>query len=263
MSATCYQSLNKKSSGWSVIELMMAISIGLLVMSVMLTIYVSSQQSLALQLDLSNIQNNSQKTYHIFKRVLERTGRLSCFSISHDSELIYSSHSLTLQNMVSGSKNELIVRYVDYPGSSLLAPIENQLLLSVDLNQTFKPQDILIISDCHHAEMFQVKTVFYDLHKQTLKTVKPLQYHYENHAEVGRFVIDHFVIKATQRFNKDGSRIYGLFVTNNHRTRELVEGVEAMNIQLVREEGKMIGVGISLCLKSGQITKDFEYYFSL
>lgn len=243
MLAARYQSLKKSISGLSLIELMIAISIASLISSVILTIYLSMQKSLTLQLALNNIQHNSQKAHHIFKYAIERSGYLSCSRIN---------------NMVSESQNELIVRYVDYPGCSLLKQ-HHQSLLSVDLNQRFSSRDILVISDCHHAEMLQVKKVIHDRDKQVITTEQPLHYPYEQHAEIGRFVTAHFFVKPTNRFYKDGSPIYGLFIANRHRSEELLEGVQFMQVLLKGTSG----VEIDLQFKSEQVTKNVHYYYSL
>lgn len=277
MSATSPPSLKNEVLGFTLIELMIAASIGLLLVSISLTIYLSSQKSLRIQLALNQLQMNEQKAHYLFQHVLEHIGRLSCFSITSEITLMYPPYRLSRHHLLGGSQNELIVHYVDYPGSALLSPIQNHSLLTIDLNKRFSPRDILVISDCRYAEMFQVQSLNKDNHKQLIVTAKPLKNTYEKYAEIGHFKMDCYHVKPTQRFNDDGSPIYALFVTSHNRTEELVENVESMHIVFsiikngkrieqsppVTDDATIVGVSIRLQLKSAQLNKMSYHYFSL
>ena len=87
-------------------------------------------------------------------------------------------------------------------------------------------KNILIISDCRHAEIFTVKNVIIFHDSQKIISSFPLRYAYGQDAEITRMAINHYFIAKTTRKNTSA-----LFVKDiKQRTTELVENVSNMHI---------------------------------
>jgi hypothetical protein len=230
--------------------------IGMVLFIIVIRLYLISEKSTHLQQALTHIQDDAHDAIYILTSEIKKAGNIGCARLTSDFPVAaYREYTLTAENKRIVHDHELIIRYMDYPHASLLKITNHSLWVSN--HAKFLEEDILVISDCKHAEMFQVAQIKMEENKQKLITTSPLKYHYEKNAEISRLQINRYFIDKTRRTYSDGSSIYALFVeTKDHRKLELVANISA--IQFTRDVQS--GVNISLQVTSPPFKKQWYAY---
>lgn len=92
------------------------------------------------------------------------------------------------------TENGFRVRYQALKQNLLVSPTSGSHI-EVDKAVTWHQGQRLIISDCLHAETFNIAAIYQRPDKQMIITDKHLQYHYYNDAEVGEYIDHQYYIK--------------------------------------------------------------------
>jgi len=264
--------------GLILMELIFAVAIGLLLLSVLMEVYLTCERSFRLQNALHQIQDNAKTATIILKSELFKAGNIGCAKLTYDFPLVpYRSFTLNPRNKLIGNNaNEIMVSYAGYPNTVLEESMRNEATLYTNINSRFAPNDILLISDCKQAEIFQVSQVKYSRGLQEIISLYPLHSRYEKYAQIAKFESNKYFIANTHRVNRDGTAIYALFMEdiNRHKT-ELVDGIHQMRImytinqsgqwvdvqpQDVADWSTVVGVMIELMLDSPPIKKNWYLY---
>lgn len=257
MSAPNHYGLTKQQ-GLTLIELMIALALGLLLLRILMGIYLSSQQSTHLQAALNQIEHNATIALSIIQTDISRAGQIGCARLSQDFPLVsYPPYSLTVENklILSGS-HQLTVRYADYPANTLLAAMQNDSRLIVSNEVAFKPGEIVVISDCRKAEIFKIEAVSENHGVQIIIPSSSLHYLFQKDAEISRLIVNSYYLAATKRKQINGTPIYALFRDSlNQQHEELVEGIDEMNFQ-----AEPHGIAIKLNVSALAFKKDWYGY---
>jgi hypothetical protein len=221
-----------KNHGFMLIELLIAISLSFLLLSILTEIYVTAQKSYHLQIALQQIQTHAQLATDILTSEIQQAGHIGCAKLTADFPILtYSSYPLTPQTKLIGTDHMLTVRYVEFPAMELMVTMHDAKTLYVNKGKNYLHK-ILVISDCSTAEMFIPEVLAQENHFYKITPFVPLHHLYAQHAEIGKLVINSFYIQKTKRLHQDGTPIYALYRQDiQHRKIALVEGVEQMNIQ--------------------------------
>jgi type IV pilus assembly protein PilW len=158
-----------RMQGLSLIELMIAMTLGLVVVSAVGWVYLGTSQTYRSQDALARLQEGARYAFEIIGNDLRMTGATSC-SYSTNANVINSTEwykNLFLQPLVSLEKDEasdkvtefsdaLTVLHADVSREYIVqnhnaATAEFVLTASHDLSQG----DLLIATDCNHAAVFQ------------------------------------------------------------------------------------------------------------
>ena len=256
-----------RECGLVLIEVMIAISIGLLVISVLMEIYITCQKSLALETALNTIQDNAKTINFIFQSEINKAGNIGCARLTRDFPLISpQEYPFNIANkMISPEENKITIRYAEYPNNILLQATNSDNRIYINKMVFFKPGDILLISDCKKAEIViaaQVKKIHDNLE---ITLTSPLHYRYEKYAEVSRYVSNTF-------YSSENS----LFLEDIHRHKSIIlSGINHMKIQYTIKNGDLIrdvpwneisdwrnilGIAIEYQLTSGSLKKNWYFY---
>ena len=102
---------NKRSAGMTLVELMIAIALGLLLVAVVIQIYIGSHASYIKQEDLSRLQENGREALSILGRNLRMAGYTST-PMPGNAGTVFVSPTLAIQGVDNGaSPDTLTVRY--------------------------------------------------------------------------------------------------------------------------------------------------------
>jgi type IV pilus assembly protein PilW len=259
-----------KPSGIILIELMMVMMMGLLLVAVLLDMLMANQRSNRFTSALSTIQTNAQAAIELLRDEIQQSGYIGCPRLSKDFPLIsYSTYSMKPENKLSASSaNEITIRRAEANHAILNEAMQDTETLHLSSDVLFSKGDILIISDCKKAEIFQVMQVVLAKNGQTIRSLHPLQQHFSHFAEVSRFEINKYTISAYTLLKQD---------IKGNKTA-LIEGLEGMRFsytvkrrgQLVELEAEqvddwssVIGVAIRLDLFSPPLTKTWYGYVAV
>lgn len=223
------------------IELLMAMSLGFLLFGFSLQLYLGVSRFYQLHTALIHIQNSGMFASDILYQAIKKAGYIGCLQLTENyPSLSYSSYSLTAKNKLIGiGKSDMIVRYAMLPAATLAKSMHNQSMIQTHFNVRFNPGDILIISDCKHAELWEAEKISTHEGQQKITSTQPLRFHYDEGAEVSRLMIEHFFVRKTNYRNQDGTPVYALFREDmiKKMSVELVDHVQSMQFLLTVQQG--------------------------
>jgi type IV pilus assembly protein PilW len=237
--------LSSRVAGTILIEVLISALIGIALIGSMFEIYITSQQSFRLQSALNQLQENAKTAANIISTEIHRAGYIGCAKLTDDFPVrAYQHYSITPQNKLSTTNDTITIRYAGLNNVELVSPMKSLSMLLADNSVIFKKNNILIISDCRHAEIFQVKNVSVWNHIQKIVSTMPLHDFYNQHAEISRFEINHIYTAHS-----------ALYLENIHHSKiRLVDGVESIQVLSGRE--------IILNVASQSLYKEWYVYVS-
>lgn len=254
-----------KQSGFTLIEILVTVTIGLLILNVLMEIYLTCMRSLRLQNGLYHIQNMAKDASFIFSSELKKAGNIGCAKLSHDFPITsYKQYALNTQNKIIGNAaNRIMIRYAEYPNATLIQSMDDNTKLYASQTIHFSRGDILIISDCKRAEIFEATQVNVLHGKQEIISLSPLHDRYEKHAEISRLSINQFYVANTHRKDRDGTFIYSLYRENNHQGKsELIAGVNNMQVSYTINDSdqlkEMVATEVADWSKVKRVAVDLE-----
>jgi len=271
---------NQIEQGFILIELLIAIFISTSLLNLVMKIYLTSEKVLQNQTTLMQIQSNAHETISILNNEIKKAGHIGCAKLTSEfSPIPFRNYSLNIKNKLMGNDNEITIRYADYPSAILVKNMNNKKNLSVNRNIKFTSGDILLISNCKWAEIFQVAKVKISRDTQEITSTSPLTHDFDSNSEISHFIINHYFINKTNRTHRDGSFVYALFLESNHQYKnELVADITHMSLKYslyqqgilmdkfasqITDWSSVKGVAIELKLGSSQLKKSWYGYASL
>lgn len=248
----------KICSGMLLIELMVSMVLALLLISFILEIYLASRKSQQFRAALNQVQNNANSAFSVLGTEIRRAGYIGCARLTKEFPVhAYGYYSLTPKNkLIVLDNNKFTVRYAGYPGVILKKIPEDDLTLYTSADIRFSSGDILIISDCKQAEIFQVDKTSLKNGLQKITVKYPLHYPFSPYAEISKLEINTYFIFKTNRKSRDGKPIFALYVADiKGRKMELVEGINSMKLK-VDEGPSLRGVAMDLEIVVAPVKKN-------
>lgn len=260
---------------------MTVVTLSLLLLSFLMGIYLATQKSYRLQEDLNAVQENARTAIEILDTDIKQAGYLGCPRLAPDFPIISNlPFTLSTQNKLSGKKLDLITtRHAGLEHATLIESMQDDLIFFTTNKPRYSPGDILIISDCKSAEIFQAENIFMKKGIQEIISTQPLHKQYEKNSEVSRFEMNSYYVGKTNRRRVDGIAIFALYREDSRQYRsEVVEGVDKMQIHYtINQQGtiaditadevsdwsKVVGVAVDLEVSAGSLHKTWHSYISL
>lgn len=252
----------KKTQGFSLIELLIALTISLLILIITTTIFLAVQNNLCLQNEMSYLQENIRLATQLLTSDIRMAGYIGCPKLTDGFPIKqFQSVELNPRNKITATNNSVTVRHASVMHANLTQPIYNHSEIFLTPEPRFKAGDILLITDCKNAEIFQVNKVLIKDKEQKLLTTKPLAMEYEKYAEVSLLEINNYFIDKTDRQSVTGQTIYALYKRNiKGRKTELIENINSMHVNL---SNNGVGVEIILSFLTSQAKKLGYIYIAL
>lgn len=214
----------RNETGLILTDLMLALSIGVILMGILAQTFLSSQSSLRRLAGMARALDNAQTALHIIDSEVRMAGYIGCPRLSA-SFIVASNgeHPLTLQNRIQGDGLDAItVRHAQARNVLVLGENARQGVLDVTNHVYFNANDIVLVSDCRHAEIARIKTVSRIHGMQEISFTQLLHYRYDKSAEISLFEQNRIFVGADRHDNSKKA----LFVRDIHgSSHELVEGI--------------------------------------
>lgn len=223
----------RSTSGLTLIELMLALTLSTIILSTLIAVYLSSEKNFQTQNSLSTIQENARTIIQLLKTNIHNAGYIGCAKLK-DNFFIknYADYALNAKNKIVITNNAITIRHMSIEHDYVTATMQDYSTLSVSSAYPFYQNDILLISDCKKAEIFQVKNSYITKQEQIITTTEPLSFFYEKNADVGKLEIKNIFVDKTGRYTNSGKPIYALYIKDINQNRlELVEGVRDLQAQ--------------------------------
>jgi len=172
--------------GFSLVELMVALTIGLIIMAAVSTLFVSSKQTYTAQDQLARLQENARFAMQFIMSDLRLGGYYGClddvtdknvFSVVNSTSLAYSIKQAVIEGMENASgtwypsgvttdtppsiragTDAIIIRFADPSASvDIVSRMPNKSApLTVALGSTFNKGQIIMVADCTSADLMQI-----------------------------------------------------------------------------------------------------------
>lgn len=244
-------------SGLTLIELLIAMTLSVFLLTIVTNIYWMAHKSLQTQWAMSERQSNVRIATELLAKNIRMAGHVGCGRLSDGLSVTgYSTFLLNEENKItdegiSSMKKEtdaITLRYMSDKTVKLQREMESESELVVGKEVAFLDGDILMIANCEAAEIFQVENVQIVGDMQHIQVKQPLSRKFTGYPEVGKLVVNTFFIGKTGRKYPDKENIDALYSADITRRKiELVEGVQDMKIQHLKgKDGEHRGVQLEL-----------------
>lgn len=228
----------EQCSGYSLIELMLAISLSLFLSMGMINIFIHSRNIYRLTQSLNTISSKARMAFHLLSHDIRMAGFIGCVRLTDalsltryltdDTSLVvwhkgYTTAKLSLPKLARYQKDSdaILIQFLDPNTFSIKEAKSNHVVLAH--RRVFRSKDSLLISDCLHAERIHWNNIH-------------LTYSYQMNSEIGFFNKIIYYIADTGRISETGQAIYALYRRNLnqsfYKSIELIEGVKRMTIRL-------------------------------
>lgn len=262
------------------IECLLSMSIGLLLMSCLISTYLGLYQSAKMQFSLNKIRDRAETIKHLLKEDIHQAGNSGCALLSKDFPLMsLNAYPFTVNNQLTGTNTAFTVQYAKYPHAVLKLATNDSRLLFATTNINIKKGDILMISNCKYAEIFNVKNISRLEEMQIITPETPLHYQFNAFAEITHLVKNKYFIAKTTRKKSDGQEGDSLFLEDIHHIKhEVIRDVSEMHISYdffkdgkiisiptnqINDWSEMIGMEVRIQLHEAPIKKTLNMYFNL
>lgn len=260
-----YFSTDHHLKGMTFIEVLISMMLALLLMSTLFEIYLSANKSYQLQTSLLQIKESGEKAVDIFHNDIRLAGYIGC-SVYND-RFPLSSTSVNFEPL-RGDNNSLTVQHASLSHATLVKMNNSTTILtSTDIH--FSLKDILIISDCYHAEIFKPQVIAFQNNYQKIIPVSPFRYTYHPFAEISKLISNHYFILHEKK------EVYLVKTDIHEHKQKLISGIQNLVIQydLFRnghidhltsissnDWGNIKGVAIDLTISANHLTKPWFCY---
>lgn len=244
--------------GASIVEFLISITLGVLLMGSLLSVYLSNKRTQTTQQALATVQENARFVNHQLTASIRNVGLQGCAQASAvsinslvtnppadlnlDQPLLGyqstgDSWSPALPTTIAGkvvAGNDVLVIQKAASGSVHLSTDMDSASDPIDVynKMTLLAGDMLLISDCENADLFVAGTSTNNTlitHPSGDNTTASLSKSYQNDAEVIHYQWVAFFVKDSGRTNAAGQPLYSLVqqdITGNET--ELADGIEQL-----------------------------------
>lgn len=230
--------MKSREQGYSLIELMIAISLSLFLSVGIINIFIYSKNIYQLTQNLNIIPTKARLAFHLFSHDIRMAGFIGCVRLidvmtlnnhlSANTSLVvwhkgYTTAKLSLPKLAQYQKDSdaILIQFLD-PNTFPVNEAKSRHISLVN-KMAFQPKDTLLISDCQHAEFIHWNNIH-------------LIYSYQIGSEIGFFNKIIYYIADTGRMNEMGQPIHALYRRNLNQSFykpiELIEGIKRMSIKL-------------------------------
>lgn len=181
--------------GMSLLEVLLASALAVVIISTLTSLYVRIHHHLLINQQYITESLTAMRLLALFKSEIESAGHIGCAQLAPDFMVqTYGQFSLTKENSLRVGVNDLSVQYQAMPTVLVLAQAGERTIVTDD-GAAFDAKEIVVISDCAHAEINEVKSVNVKNNQIHLSLVRPLQVNYAGAAEVGHLIGHHYYLQ--------------------------------------------------------------------
>lgn len=230
--------MKSREQGYSLIELIIAISLSLFLSVGIIKIFIYSKNIYQLTQNLNIIPTKARLAFHLLSHDIRMAGFIGCVRLtdvmtlnnhlSANTSLVvwhkgYTTAKLSLPKLAQYQKDSdaILIQFLD-PNTFPVNEAKSRHIVLAN-TMVFRPKDTLLISDCQHAELIYWNNIH-------------LTYRYPKGSEIGFFNKIIYYIADTGRMNEMGQSIYALYRRNLNQSFykpiELIEGIKRMSIKL-------------------------------
>lgn len=217
------------SKGFSLLELLLALTLSLFLLGAMAELYVNYKKHYWHAKLLADLQTNLRLSTQILQNDLATTSYIGCGKLNAGINIVHDDNQTPSLTLMGYSSTAAINKF-SLPHSGKAAPMpdsdviellkseenvadlieQQQGSLIVSSTPTFKANDWLLITDCHQGEFFQATQVSVKQDQQYITPAK-IQLVYVSPAQVAHVLHRIYYVGDTGRKNQLGQTITALY----------------------------------------------------
>ena len=230
-----------RAAGLTFMELMVALTLGVMTVAAMSHLYVLAENGQRVQSDINLLQENMRTVNRLLVHSIQQAGWMGCSVIAPD--IAFNNHTaldISANNRVSvyaGSDKKqdsegVTVWYAGNEEGLLAADMLQLSVLSTLSNVKISAGDFLLITDCQSTELVEVKQVMRMSNgEKKISLMQPLTKIFFKNAEIRKLEITSYFISNTGRMDARHHVVYGLFAKTIHHSKvELIENIDDMQV---------------------------------
>lgn len=241
--------------GFSLIELMIALSLGLLVVGIMMEIVLSCQQLYRFNINLARLQENARAATIILSKSMRDAGYIGC---GHsDIEFPLRDHLANsslwpmikiIPNFDDEGNDAIQINKALEPAAYLWSLNRSEQEMRVTDQIQFHENDTILLSNCFQGDIIKINSI--DAIKNSQLKLISFSAHltrsYPKYSEIRVWSSGRYYIADTKRKNSSGESIIALYGPEG----ELIENVIAMHAKLIASKRSAHTIKINLLLTS-------------
>lgn len=247
--------------GFTLIEIMMSISISMLLLLGLLNIIFTANGAHSNQVAMNSLQENARDVTHILTEAIHSAGYIGCAHYTDEFPLTnHTDDTFIPKNKINLYKGEemkdnteaFTIRRMGLNNASVIKNMRGKSVVYASNTISFSKGDVLLISNCQSADIFRVKDVIKQMDgTQKIMTEDPLSTLYDKNASISFLEVNTYYIGDTGRLDYSHAPVFALYVQDIHHYKtELVEGVDDMHIVINKRKGEVASASIELQLRS-------------
>jgi len=250
--------------GTTLIEVLIGLTLSLFILGMAISISLAIEHQNELLLSLTGLHDHARIALQRLEMEIQAAGFIGCPRLAADFPWaetggypLTAANTLVLASTARGDSS-ITVWHRSLEAAVLEAPIRESSVVEIATASPPKLGAVWVISDCRHAELFQIAAVRTAGRRQQLRTHQPLQYRYAENAEVGALERTTYAVEKTGHRDEAGRVLFALYSTDvrGHKSL-LVEGIENL-VAEIAPGGR--GVAIELQVAQNGLRKK-EYAF--
>lgn len=269
--------MKQGQTGFTLIELLITLGLSVFILSAAYLLFFSARKIYFAQQAMIQVQETGRIAVNILRDRIRAAGGLGCRSWNHQFPVFIQANTLSewipkqasdliqfykgenkswspslptyLQNRVRENTDVAIIHQAYEKSTYLLQAMANtDVPLLLPSSASIELGDVLIISDCEKADIFQVSSVarqsenILAFHQPPYNNSSALSKAYDKNAYISLLKNVAYYIGDTGRFYENNTPVYALFeYSNGHQ--ELIEGVSDLKIHS-KNQDKIISLAI-------------------
>lgn len=242
--------ITKSGCGYSLLELMLAMALSTVVVSLLLSVYLVTQNFNRTENEVAHFQEDLRMVSYMLTRNIEMAGYAGCVGIKDLQLKNHTSFNFSADQIIRGFDSQnmpsylkgkvlagtdvIVVQRAGDDATILTKPVVlNADSISVKDNPATQDNKVLLISDCVNGDLFTAKN---EIGKRIYLASSKIENAYENRAlvtAVSRFSQLAYFVGPTGDYDVKGNPIYSLYFLLNESgdKQELMTGISGMDIQ--------------------------------
>lgn len=253
--------IQRSIAGITLIELLIAMSLSLWLLGTLSISYCYMVRNHQLQVKFIKKHEDTKIAFNILRREIQLAGFIGCPRLTVEF-LLYNptSYALTVNNQVqieSGYSDTLTVRHRSIAENQLVVDMLANNELYMTNHYPVSVGDTLLISDCSHVDIFEVKGVSHRGNWQKITSKQALQFNYAKNALVGFLEINTFIVKEGKLYRRDIKKHHEEMVESIQRVKYLLNVIRRDRMTEIipneyQDEDILTGISITADNDSGK-----------
>lgn len=283
--------LINKTRGFSLLELLLAMSIGLIIITIIGKTFINCNRTYKIETSLSIMQENAGFAARMMREAVQTAGMVGAakmafylplqnqgtslynqidfnnyFTVYHGNNNIWQpSLPDFLEIQPKLNTDVIMIKSMSAITANLKKDLNESNKIYVSFMPEFNQDDDIIIADCLHVVTARIKSVYRspENQQQILTTTQIIHGKFNSGTEVGKIQSNVFYIHDTGRKNIRGKKIYSLYhVSATDRKEELLSNIVNMKISALIKN-KLLKVALTLFAEDRTLLPAKTFQFTI